>query len=72
MIALTGPLPAIALTAKAYGVAFSIGPGQDKVNYLVDHSRVGYLMSPTNKPVALVPQDGTPEAIAGVLEKWVK
>ena len=72
VIALTGAPDAIAKAARAYGVAFSVGPGQDKANYLVDHSRVAYLMSPANLPIALVPQDGTPEAIAAVLTKWVR
>ena len=72
MIALTGPPSAIAEMAKAYGVAFSIAPGQDKSSYVVDHSRVAYLMSPANTPVALLPQEGTPAAIAAELEKWVR
>lgn len=69
---LTGTPKAIEATAKAYGVAFSVAPGQAKDAYLVDHSRVAYLMDPDNRPVALVPQDGTPAEIATELGKWVK
>jgi protein SCO1 len=72
MIGLTGDLKVIEGVAKAYGVAFSIAPGQAKDSYLVDHSRVAYLMDPDNKPVALIPQEGTPAAIAEELGKWVK
>jgi protein SCO1 len=72
MAALTGSPAMIEATAKAYGVAYSIAPGQSKDNYLVDHSRVAYLMDADNKPIALLPQDETPQAIAAELAKWVK
>ena len=72
MLALTGTPEAIEATAKAFGVAFSIAPGQGNDAYLVDHSRVAYLMDASNKPIVLVPQDGTPDAIAAVLKTWVK
>lgn len=70
--ALTGTPGAIEAMAKSYGVAFSVPPGQPRDNYLVDHSRVAYLMDPDNRPVALLPQDGPPEGVAAELEKWVK
>ena len=72
MLALTGRLAAIENTAKAFGVSFSIAPNQDKTTYLVDHSRVSYLMDPSNTPIALVPQDAAPDVIAAVLKNWVK
>ena len=72
MVGLTGDLKTIEEVAKAYGVAFSIAPGQKADAYLVDHSRVAYLMDPDNKPLALVPQDGTPQEIATEIGKWVK
>jgi protein SCO1 len=72
MVALTGPPAMVEATAKAYGVAYSIPPGQSKDNYLVDHSRVAYLMDADNKPIALLPQDEPPQAIAAELAKWVK
>jgi protein SCO1 len=71
MAALTGTTKAIEDTAKAYGIAFSILPGQSKDNYLVDHSRVAYLMDPDNKPIALLPQDGPAQGVADELAKWV-
>lgn len=72
IVGLTGAPPSIEATAKAYGVAFSVSPGQPKGSYLVDHSRVAYLMDPDNKPLALIPQDGTPAQIADELGKWIK
>ena len=72
MVGLTGSLKAIEEVAKAYGVAFSIAPGQKPDAYLVDHSRVAYLMDPAHKPITLIPQDGTPQEIAAEIGKWVK
>ncbi len=72
MVGLTGSAKAIADVTKAYGVSVSIAPGQPKDGYLIDHSRASYLMDPVNKPIALIPQDGTAEEIAGEIGKWVK
>ena len=72
MVGLTGSLPAIEATAKAYGVAFSVPPDEPKDGYIVDHSRVAYLMDPDNKPLALLPQDGTAPEIAAEIGKWVR
>jgi protein SCO1 len=71
MVGLTGTQKAIDDVTKVYGVSVSIAPGQPKDGYLVDHSRAAYLMSPDNKPIALIPQDGTAEEIAGEIKKWV-
>ncbi len=72
MVGLTGSLKATEEVAKSYGVAFSIAPGLKPDAYLVDHSRVAYLMDPDNKPIALIPQDGKPQDIASEVGKWVK
>jgi protein SCO1 len=40
--------------------------------YLVNHSRQVYLMDPSNKPLALVPTDEGPEAVAKTLDQWVR
>jgi protein SCO1 len=71
MIGLTGSAKAVEAITKAYGVSVSIAPGQRKDGYLVDHSRATYLMDPDNKPIALIPQDGTAEEIATEIGKWV-
>jgi protein SCO1 len=72
MVGLTGSAKAIDDVTKAYGVSVSIAPGQAKDGYLVDHSRATYLMDPNNKPIALIPQDGTADEIATEIGKWVK
>jgi protein SCO1/2 len=38
---------------------------------MMDHSRVAYLMSPEGKPIALLPSEGSPQAIAAELKRWV-
>jgi protein SCO1/2 len=71
MVGLTGNPAAVAQAEKAYAVYASKGlatPG----GYLVNHSRQTYLMDPDNRPLALVPQDETPQAVADTIEKWAK
>jgi len=71
MVGLTGSPQAVAQAEKAYAVYASKGlasPG----GYLVNHSRQTYLMDPDNRPLALVPQDETPAAVADTIEKWAK
>ena len=71
MIGLTGPEPAIAAIAKAYGVYHARGKGTEG-GYMVDHSRAAYLMGPDGKPLALLPQEQAPEAIAAEIRKWAR
>ncbi|WP_425567096.1 SCO family protein [Sphingomonas cynarae] len=71
LVGLTGSPQAVAQAEKAYAVYASKGlasPG----GYLVNHSRQTYLMDPDNRPLALVPQDETPAAVADTIEKWAK
>lgn len=70
MTGLTGTPEAIGRTAKAYGIYNARGQGTAG-GYLVDHSRQIYLMSPDNKPIALLPE-GPPRAIADEVAKWVR
>ena len=72
MVGLTGTPTAIAALAKGYGVYFKLGPKQAGGGYLVDHSRQSYLMDPNGKPVALLPSETSPQAVAGELAKWVR
>lgn len=71
MIGLTGSAPAIAATAKEYAVYFKKGEPSANGGYMMDHSRVAYLMSPDGKPIALLPSEGTAQAIAAELKRWI-
>lgn len=68
MVGLTGSAPAIAATAKAYGIYYARGKGTAD-GYMVDHSRQIYLLDPDGKPLALLPE-APPQAIADEVMKW--
>ncbi|WP_242138066.1 SCO family protein [Sphingomonas sp. TREG-RG-20F-R18-01] len=72
MVGLTGDPAAVLALAKAYGVAVQADKPNAQGGYLVAHGRFAFLMDPAGKPVALLPQDQTPQAVATELERWVK
>jgi protein SCO1/2 len=72
MIGLTGTPAAIAAVAKEYAVFYEKQPPAPGGGYMVQHSRVAYLMDPAGKPVALIPVDKTPDDVAGELARWVQ
>jgi len=72
MIGLTGTPAQTAAIAKAYGVFAAKGEAQPGGGYLVNHSRVTYLMDPDGKPLAIVPSDQGPQAVADTIERWVR
>jgi protein SCO1/2 len=72
LVGLTGTPEAIAKVARDYGVAFSLQKPTSPGVYFVDHTNAAYLMDPDGKPLALLPSDGTPQAIADELSKWIK
>lgn len=71
LIGLTGTPEQIDVAAKAFAAYYAKGketPG----GYLMDHSRIAYLMAPDGKPLAMLPVDKDGAAVAAELEKWVK
>jgi protein SCO1/2 len=72
MVGLTGTPDAIAGAAKAYAVYYAKGKVTANGGYMMDHTSIAYLMDPAGKPLALLPVDQTPEAVAGELRRWVK
>ena len=70
-VGLTGSPDAIARIAKEYAVYYSKGT-QSAGGYLVNHSRTAYLMDPNGKPLALLPTEQGPQAVADEIRKWVK
>ncbi|QQV77144.1 SCO family protein [Sphingomonas aliaeris] len=71
-IGLTGSPEAIAAAAKSYAVYFKKGEVTSNGGYMMDHSRVAYLMSPEGKPIALLPSDKSGDAVAADLKRWVR
>lgn len=72
LIGLTGTDAQIAMVAKRYGAVYQKAEGSSKEAYLVDHSRTAVLYAPDGSPMALIPQDDTPQAIANELARWVR
>jgi protein SCO1/2 len=72
LIGLTGTPAQIAKIAKEYAICYSKEQRPGATEYLVNHSRVAYLFGPKGDPIALIPQDGTPDAIAAELKRWVR
>jgi protein SCO1/2 len=69
---LTGSPEQIARVAKEYAIVYSKEQQPGATDYLVNHSRVAYLFGPKGDPIALIPHDGTPEAVAAELKRWVR
>ena len=72
MVGLTGSPVQIASIAKAYAVFYQKGDPAPGGGYLMNHSRQAYLMDPEGKPLALLPQDKGPRAVADEIERWAK
>ena len=72
LIGLTGTPAQIKAVADAYLVMYKAQKpvGSDPKAYLVDHSRQAYLMGKQGEPIALLPYDDTPQAIAAEIDKW--
>ena len=70
LIGLTGSEAQVAQAAKMFGSYFKKGEATGDGGYLMDHSRIAYLMDPQGKPLALLPIDKGPAAIADELARW--
>lgn len=68
---LTGTPEQVAAAAKAHAVVYSKEGRPDATDYLMNHSRIATLFGPDGKPIAIVPHDGAPDAIAAELKRWV-
>lgn len=71
MVGLTGSPEAIAKVAKEFAIFYQRGEGTAG-GYLMNHSRQAYLMAPDGKPLALLPQEGPPQAIADEITRWAE
>ena len=71
LIGLTGTPAQIDAAAKGFAVYHARGK-QTSGGYLMDHSRIAYLMGPAGEPIAMLPVDKGPAAVAAELARWVK
>jgi protein SCO1/2 len=71
LLGLTGTPDQVAQAAKAFAAYYAKGtsaPGGG--GYLMDHSRAAYLMGRKGEPIALLPVDAGPPAVAAELARW--
>lgn len=71
LLGLTGTREQIAAAEKAFA-AYSAKGEETSGGYLMDHSRIAYLMGPDGKPLAMLPVDKGGDDVAAELRKWVK
>ncbi|MEP2811659.1 SCO family protein [Parasphingorhabdus sp.] len=72
LIGLTGTVDEIAAVAKKYLIIYNKRESPGFSEYLVDHSRQGYLFGPQGEPIALLPFDGTPQQVADEIKRWTR
>lgn len=72
LIGLTGTVEQVKQAAEKFAIYFAKGEEQPGGGYLMDHSNVVYLFGPEGQPIATLPVDLGPEAVAAELEKWVR
>jgi protein SCO1/2 len=72
MVGLTGNPAAVAATAKEFAVYASKGPASPDGGYLVNHTRQTYLMDKDGKPLALLPVEQGPQAVADEIKRWAR
>ena len=72
LLGLTGTPAQVDVAAKAFAVYYAKGK-QTSGGYLMDHSRIAYLMGREGEPIAMLPVDkGGPKPVAAELAKWVR
>jgi len=72
LIGLTGTPREIEAVAKEYAIFYAKQPSDGASGYVMNHSRVVYLLGPTGEPIALLPHEHGAEAIAAELDRWVR
>jgi len=71
LIGLTGTQAQVDRAARAFAVYYARGKATAG-GYLMDHSRVVYLMGPNGQPIDMLPADKGAPAVAATLAKWVR
>jgi len=71
LIGLTGTPAQVAAAAKGFAAYYARGR-TSAGGYLMDHSRIAYLMGPKGEPISMLPVDRGQQAVAEELAKWVK
>jgi protein SCO1 len=72
LLGLTGTQAQVDEAAKAFRVYYAKGESTPGGGYLMNHSRIAYLMGPQGEPISMLPVDKNADAVADELAKWVK
>ncbi|MEP3049741.1 MAG: SCO family protein [Erythrobacter sp.] len=70
LIGLTGSAEQVQAATDKFGIFYSRGEDTPGGGYLIDHSRIVYLFGPAGEPLATLPTDLGPEAVAEEIIKW--
>ena len=71
LVGLTGSPKQIAELGKDFGIYYAKEP-QAGGGYVMNHSRIAFLLGPKGQPIAILPHDQGAEAVAAELDRWVK
>jgi len=72
LLGLTGTPERVRQAAQAFSAYYAKGEIAPGGSYLMDHSRAAYLMGRKGEPIALLPVDKGPLAVAGEMAKWIR
>ena len=72
LLGLTGTPEQVEAAADVFRVYYQKGADQPGGGYLMDHSNFTFLFGPDGAPLATLPTDLGPEAVAEELAKWVR
>lgn len=70
IVGLTGTQAQIDAVTKEYAVIAQKSDKNAEGGYLINHSSQAYLMSPDNKPMALLPADESADEVLSELKRW--
>ncbi|MEM7666551.1 MAG: SCO family protein [Pseudomonadota bacterium] len=71
MMGLTGTPAQIKDAADTFRVYYERGEDLGEGQYLMNHSNIVYLFGPSGEPLATLPTDQGPDAVAAEIDKWV-
>ena len=72
LVGMTGTKERIDAVTEAFAAVYSIEEPNEAGGYLVGHTNITYLFGPDGEPLAMLPTDQGPEAVAAELDKWVR
>lgn len=72
LLGLTGTPEQVEAAAGAFRVYYEKGVDQPGGGYLMNHSNITYLFGPDGAPLATLPTDQGPQAVAAELARWVR